>query len=147
MNVTMLRFMDPIEHMDRFLSSFGTGAWRGGLVPLDAFEKDGVYTLRFDLPGVDPADVDLTVEGTILTVTAERAIEETEDVTWLLRERPVGTYRREVRLNKHLDTSNVSATHDNGVLTVMIPIHDEARPRKVAIGSSGSVEKLTSSVS
>jgi HSP20 family protein len=99
----MMRFTDPFEEVDRMMSSFG-GRYRGGIMPMDAFEKDGLYTLRFDLPGVNPDDVDLTVEGGLLTVTAERAIEETEGATWLLRERPAGTHRREVRLGDRLDT-------------------------------------------
>lgn len=142
--MTTMRFIDPIEEMDRMLSSFG-GRWRGGIMPMDAFEKDGVYTLRFDLPGVNPAHVDLTVEANVLTVTAERPVEETEDVTWLLRERPSGTHRREVRLGERLDSSNVDASYDNGVLTVTIPMREEAKPHKVSI-SSGTAEKLTSGV-
>lgn len=111
-------------------------------MPMDAFEHEGIYTLRFDLPGVNPDHVDLTVEGNVLTVTAERPVEETEDVTWLLRERPSGTHRREVRLGERLDTNNVVASHDNGVLTVTIPMREEVKPHKVAI-SSGTAEKLT----
>ena len=88
----MMRFMDPFEEIDRMVGSFG-GRWRGGIMPMDAFEHDGLYTLRFDLPGVDPDDVDLTVEGNMLTVTAERPSEEIEEVTWLLRERPAGTVK------------------------------------------------------
>jgi len=140
----MVRFMDPFEEMDRMMASFG-GRWRGGIMPMDACEKDGVYTLRFDLPGVSPDDVDLTVEGNLLTVTAERATEETEDATWLLRERPAGTHRREVRLGDRLDTAMVNASHENGVLTVTIPMREEAKPHKVSI-ASGSAEKLTAGV-
>lgn len=130
----MLRFTDPLEEMDRMLSSFG-GRWRGGIMPMDAYEKDGVYTLRFDLPGVDPKDVDLTVEGNVLTVTAESPVEEDEGATWMLRERPAGTHRREVRLGDRLDGSNVEANFDNGVLTVTIPTREESRPHKISISS------------
>jgi len=139
----MLR-MDPFEEMDRVFNTFG-GRWRGGLMPLDAFEKDGVYTLRFDIPGVDPDDVDLTVEGNMLTVTADRPVEETEGATWLLRERPSGTHRREVKLGDRLDTSQVKASYNNGVLTVELPMRAEARPHKVAI-KGGDNEKLTAGV-
>jgi HSP20 family protein len=140
--IAMMRFMDPFEEVDRMMSSFG-GRWRGGIMPMDAFEKDGVYTLRFDLPGVNPDDVDLTVEGSVLTVTAERPVEETEEATWLLRERPSGTHRREVRLGERLDTGNVTASHDNGVLTVTIPMRAEAKPHKVSIAANRT-DKLTS---
>lgn len=135
----MLRFVDPFEEVDRMLSSFG-GRWRGGIMPLDAFEKEGVYTLRFDLPGADPGKVDLTVEGNVLTVTAESPEEEEEGVTWLLRERPSGHHRREVRLGEHLDASTVDASFDNGVLTVIIPMREEAKPHKVAINSGATGE-------
>ncbi len=137
----MLRFMDPLEEMDRMLSGLG-GRWRGGIMPLDVCEKDGTFTLRFDLPGVDPEAVDLTVEGNVLTVTAERPIEETDDVTWMLRERPSGTHRREVRLGDRLDSSKVNANYDKGVLTVTIPMREEAKPQKVAI-ESATQQKLT----
>ncbi len=139
--VTVARFMDPFEEMDRMMSAF-SGRAGGGIMPMDAYEHDDVYTLRFDLPGVDPADVDLTVEGNMLTVTAERPVEGIEGVTWLLRERPSGTHRRDVRLGERLDTSNVKASHDNGVLTVTIPMREEAKPHKVAIAASDA-KKLT----
>ena len=132
--VKLLRFTDPFEEMDRVLSSFG-GRWRGGIMPVDAYEKDDVYTLRFDLPGVDPQNVDLTVEGNLLTVTAESPPDEEEGVTWLLRERQSGSHRRDVRLGEHLDAAAVQADFGNGVLTVTIPMREEAKPHKVAISS------------
>lgn len=143
--MTMMRFMDPFEEMDRALANFGP-RWRGGIMPLDAFEKDGIYTLRFDLPDVDPDNIDLSVENNVLTVTAERRLEDTDDVTWLVRERPSGIHRREVRLGDRLDAGNVYAHYDNGVLTVTIPMREEAKPHKVSI-SSGTTEKLTAGVS
>jgi HSP20 family protein len=124
--------MDPFEEIDRMMSSMG-GRWRGGLMPMDAFERDGLYTLRFDLPGVEPDHVDVTVEHHVLTVTAERKWEETEGATWLLRERPTGTHRREVRLGDRLDPAKVNASYDNGVLTITIPIREEARPQRISI--------------
>lgn len=139
--VTMMRFMDPFEEVDRMMSSFG-GRWRGGIMPMDAFEQDGVYTLRFDLPGVNPEDVDLTVEGNVLTVTAKRPVEEIGEVTWLLRERPSGLHRREVRLGDRLDAGKVNASHENGVLTVTIPMREEAKPHKVSISAS-TADRLT----
>jgi HSP20 family protein len=138
----MLRFMDPFEEMDRMLNTFPTRP-RGGIMPLDAYEKDGVYTLRFDVPGVAPDAVDLTVEGNMLTVTVERPREETEGATWLLRERPSGTHRREVHLGERLDTGKVEANYDSGVLTVTIPMREEAKPHKVSISAGGGADRLT----
>lgn len=138
----MLRFTDPFDEMDRVLSSLG-GRWRGGIMPVDAYEKDGIYTLRFDLPGVDSDNVDLTVEGNVLTVTADSPGDDEEGVTWLLRERPSGSHRREVRLGEHLDAGAVEANFANGVLTVTIPMREEAKPHKVAISSGASSGQIT----
>ena len=137
----VLRFMDPFEELDQFLSTRGSG-WRGALMPMDAFEKDGMYTLRFDLPGVDPDHVELMVENNVLTVTADRKLEDTEGANWLLRERPTGTHSRQVRLGERLDTGSVHASYDQGVLTVTLPIRKEAKPHRVAI-KKGSHQAIT----
>jgi HSP20 family protein len=100
---------------------------------MDAFEKDGTYTLRFDLPGIEPESVDVTVESGRLTVSASRPGEDTEGANWLVRERPAGQYSREIRLGQSLDVSQVDATYDQGVLTVRIPMRAEAKPHRVAV--------------
>ncbi len=132
-----MRFMDPLQEMDRVVDQM-SGRWRGGMMPMDAYEKDATYTLRFDIPGVSSDQVDVTVEDNLITVTAERSVEDTEGVTWLLRERPTGSNSRQVRLGNRLDASQVTASYDDGVLTVTIPMREEAMPRKVTIGSTGS---------
>jgi HSP20 family protein len=78
------------------------------------------------------------VEGNVLTVTAESPIDDEDRITWLLRERPSGSHRREIRLGEHLDARAVEANFDNGVLTVTIPMREEAKPHKVAISSGVS---------
>ncbi|NNF08782.1 MAG: Hsp20/alpha crystallin family protein [Acidimicrobiia bacterium] len=129
----MFRFSDPFEEMDRVMNQVG-GRWRGGLMPIDAFEKEGVYTLKFDLPGVEPDHVDLTVDSGVLRVTVDRKMEDTEGANWLLRERATGTTSREIRLGNRLDSTAVEASYDQGVLTVTLPIKEEAKPRRVSIG-------------
>lgn len=131
----MARFVDPFEEMDRMFGQFGGRGRSGGLMPMDAYEKDGVYTLRFDLAGADPDGVDVTVEHGMLTVTAERPVEQTEGANWLVRERPTGTHSRQIRLGDRLDSGNIGADYDHGVLTVTIPIRAEAKPHKVAVTS------------
>lgn len=128
----MARFIDPFAEMERMLSGSGT-AWRGGVMPLDAYEKDGEYVLRFDLPGVDSERIDVTVEDRVLTVKAERKVEDTTGANWILRERPTGTHSRQVRLGDSLDVSNVNADYTEGVLTVTLPIREEALPQKIEV--------------
>ena len=143
----MTRFiMDPFEEMDRMLSSMGT-SWRGGRMLLDAFEKDGVTTLRFDLPGVDADDLDITVEHQVLTVKAQRTFEDNVGANWMLRERPTGIHSRSVRLGDRLDAGQVAASYDNGVLTITIPIREEAKPQKIDVAvttSTGAIEASAS---
>ncbi len=128
----MARFVDPFEEMDRMLSSVGN-RWRGGVMPLDAYEKDGEYVLRFDVPGVARDKIDVTVEDRVLTVQVERTMEDTVGANWLLRERPTGINSRQVRLGDSLDVGNVGADYDAGILTITIPIREEAKPQRIEI--------------
>lgn len=140
----MARFADPFEEIDRMFGTFGSRSRAGGgVMPMDAFEKDGVYTLRFDLAGADPDNVDVTVESGMLTVTAERPVEDTEGVNWLVRERPTGTHSRQIRLGETLAVDAVEANYEDGVLTVRIPTRPEAKPHKVSI-STGSDKAIES---
>jgi HSP20 family protein len=140
------RFVDPFDEMDRMMSAMGS-TWRGGRMPLDAFEKDGVYTLRFDLPGVASEDLDITVENKVLTVRAQRTFEDTVGANWMLRERPTGIHSRSVRLGDRLDAGEVSASYDNGVLTIVIPIKEEAKPQKISVEVSSTPEAIEASSS
>ena len=143
----MARFvMDPFDEMDRMLSAMGTN-WRGGRMPLDAYEKDGVYTLRFDLPGVSSEDLDITVENKVLTVKAQRSFEDTVGANWMLRERPTGIHSRTVRLGDRLDAGEVSANYDNGVLTITIPVKEEAKPQKIEVAVASQPEAIEANAS
>ncbi len=133
----MARLMDPFDELNRMFNTYGATG-RTGMMPMDAFEKDGLYTLRFDLPGADPDGVDVTVEGGQLTVKAARPEEKTEGVNWLMRERPAGTYSRQIRLGPELDTGAVEASYDHGVLTITVPMRAEAKPHKVSVSSGGT---------
>ena len=108
-----------------------------GTAPVDAVRTKDALELRFDLPGFDPASIDLSVEKNVLTLRAERNwVLEDEDRV-LLRERRHGSVTRQLRLSDGLDAGRVQATYDNGVLSVRIPVAENAQPRKVeiAIGS------------
>ncbi|CAN5810144.1 hypothetical protein BH18ACT6_BH18ACT6_06780 [soil metagenome] len=101
--------------------------------------RTGPITLAFDLPGVDPETVELTVENSILTVTVERPVEDTEGANWLMRERPAGRHSRQIRLGPLVDTGNVDAAYDRGVLTVTLPMREEAKPQRITIKSTLSL--------
>ncbi|NNF64627.1 MAG: Hsp20/alpha crystallin family protein [Acidimicrobiia bacterium] len=126
---------DPFTDFDRLWRHFESvpGA---GQMPMDAYAKDDEYVLTFDLPGVRPESVDITVENSVLTVTVERPNEDTDGVNWMVRERPTGKHSRQVKLGAKLDSGSISANYDQGVLTVRIPVREDAKPYKVSIGAS-----------
>ncbi len=128
----MLMRFDPFREFDR-LTQQVTGTARQSGMPMDAYRHGDHFTVHFDLPGVDPASIDLTVEKNVLTVTAERSWQRAEEDEVLVAERPQGRYSRQLFLGEGLDADRIEASYDNGVLTVTIPVAEQAKPRKVAI--------------
>ena len=95
--------------------------------------------VAFDLPGIDPDSIDLTVEKGELILSATRGSELPEDAKVVPRGRPFGAFRRQLHLGDTLDPEGLEASYDLGVLTLTIPLAAEAKARKVAIGV-GSAE-------
>jgi HSP20 family protein len=111
-------------------------------MPMDAYRHDDRFVVRFDLPGVDPDSIDLTVERNVLTVQAQRSWQRGEGEEWLAAERPQGTFSRQLFLGEALDVDHLEARYDNGVLTLTIPVAEQAKPRKVQITSSGGQKAI-----
>ena len=109
---------------------------RPRLMPMDLSRDADRYVLNADLPGIDPASVDIDVDGQLLSIRAERPAPATDGVTWIARERSTGTFLRRFTLGQNVDTSNISANYENGVLSVVIPVAEKAKPRKIAVQSS-----------
>jgi len=109
---------------------------------MDAVRHDQHVELRFDLPGVLPESIDVEVERNVLTVRAERTWSPAEGAEVLVRERPQGSVTRHVTLGESLDAERLEATYDAGVLTLTIPVAEQAKPRKVEIqvGSPDALE-------
>jgi len=101
-----------------------------------------MFNVYFDLPGVDADSIDLTVERNVLTVRAERKRHSSESAEPVVSERPMGTFTRQLFLGDTLDTEDLEAAYDAGVLTIRIPVAEQAKPRKISIaaGSSGRRE-------
>jgi len=123
---------DPFRELDRLTEAFGTSL-RPAAMPMDAYRKDDRFVVHFDLPGVDPSSIDLTVEKDVLTVTAKREWEPSDDEQVLASERPYGTFSRQLFLGETLDSDRIEASCANGVLTLRIPVAEAAKPRKVSI--------------
>lgn len=127
---------DPIRDLDRFFSEV-TRTPNATSLPMDLYRDGEVFIARIDMPGVDPASIDVDVEDRTLTVRAERESEVAEkDVKWLTRERTVGTYARQLTLGNRVALDRISADYVDGVLTLTIPVAEEARPRKINVSHS-----------
>ncbi len=136
----MLVRYDPFRQLDRLNGDlFGNRPARPRhSMPMDAVQHGNAVELRFDLPGVSPDSVDVTVERQVLTVTAERSWTPAEGDTVITRERPHGSVSRQVTLAETLDTDHLEAHFDAGVLTVTIPVAEQAKARKVEIHTGRS---------
>ena len=130
----MLMRFDPFRELDRVMQpTFG----RGPVMPMDAYRDGDHFVIHVDLPGVDPSSIDLTVEKNVLTVAAERRWERSDDHEVVVNERPQGTFSRQLFLGEGLDADAIQASFEHGVLTVTIPVAEQAKPRKVQISSGG----------
>jgi HSP20 family protein len=108
---------------------------------MDAERAGDWFYVDFDLPGVNPDSIDVTVERNVLEVKAQRQRQAKDGVETVISERPMGVFSRQLFLGDTLDTDKLEATYDNGVLTLRIPVSDTAKPRKISIGSGGSGPK------
>ena len=113
-------------------------------LPMDTVRRDGEVVLRFDVPGVEQDKIDVTVDKGVLTVSATREETKTEGENPVVRERLFGSFTRRVRLSDNLDTEAIEASHQDGVLEIRIPVREEAKPRKIAVGASSEAGELAS---
>lgn len=104
-------------------------------LPMDGTRRENDIVLRFDLPGVSQEDIEVDVNRGVLTVSAKRDAEKTDTDRPFIRERAIGTLRRRVYLGDAYDTGKVEAAYENGVLTVRVPLAEQAKARKVEIGT------------
>jgi HSP20 family protein len=131
----MLVRTDPFRDLDRLTQQFFGTSTRPAVMPMDAWRDGDEFVIEFDLPGVDPSSVDLDVERNVLTVRAERPMPEIQGEQ-LASERPRGMFSRQLILGDNVDTDQVGASYNNGVLRLQIPIAEKAKPRKIEIQTS-----------
>ena len=126
---------DVLNQLDRLTSgAFDTGR-APRVMPVDLFRERDQYILSADLPGIDPESVDLDVDGQLLTIRAERRAPVSEQVKWLAHERPYGSYMRQFTLGDGVDVERITANYEHGVLSVIVPVAERAKPRKIEISS------------
>ena len=138
----MAVLFDPFRELDRVAANLLDSRQGPRLMPIDLYRDGDHYILNADLPGIDPGSVDVDVDGQLLTIRAERTPRSQEGVKWLAHERPSGSFLRQLNLGDGIATDQISANYDNGVLSVMIPVSEKAKPRKVAVTASTAVEPV-----
>ncbi|MFP5377039.1 MAG: Hsp20/alpha crystallin family protein [Acidimicrobiia bacterium] len=132
----MLMRFDPFRELDR-LAQQATQSRQPAVMPMDAYRRGDRFMVHFDLPGVDPQSVELTIEKNVLQVRAERSWPRQEGDEIVVAERPQGSFTRQLFLGEGLDPDRIEASYDQGVLTVTVPVAEQAKPRKVEISSGG----------
>jgi HSP20 family protein len=138
----MLMRTDPFRELDRLAQQVLGTAARPAAMPMDAWQEDKEFVVAFDLPGVNLDSVDLDLDRNVLTVRAERLDPAGKDTELVAAERPRGVFSRQLILGDNLDTENVKATYDGGVLTLRIPVAEKAKPRKIEIGTKGAQHQV-----
>jgi HSP20 family protein len=129
----MLMRTDPFRDLDRLTAAVLGSVGRPAALPMDAYRAGDTFVVRLDLPGVAADSIDLTVEKNVLTVRAERAASLPEGAERVAAERPTGVFRRQLFLGETLDVDQMSADYDAGVLTITLPVREQAKARQVAV--------------
>jgi HSP20 family protein len=140
--VTMLMRFDPFREIDRvFDQAFSTA--RQASMPMDAYRHGDSFVIHLDLPGVDPSSIDVSTEQNVLTISAERHWEAVEGDEVVANERRQGTFSRQMFLGNTLNSDEIHATYDNGVLTLTIPVAEKAKARRIEVTSSGQQQAIS----
>jgi HSP20 family protein len=139
----LLTSFDPFVEFDRLARhTFGGGYWTAvrSAMPMDVIRGKDDVQLRFDLPGVDPESIDVSVDRGVLTVSAQRTEKTGDDEKLITRERVTGSFTRRLRLGDTVDFDKIEGAFADGVLTVRLPLLAAAQPRKVEISTDSKKE-------
>lgn len=134
---------DPFREMDRLITDVLRMPMGTTAMPMDLYRSGDEFVAKIDLPGVDPSSVDVDIEDRTLTIRAERRDDVGDNVRWLSHERPTGTFARQLTLGYGVDLERIQANYSDGVLTLTIPVVEEARTRKIAVQHGDEQKSLT----
>jgi HSP20 family protein len=131
----LLRSTDPFRDFDRLTQQFLGTTNRPAVMAMDAWREGDRFVIELDLPGVRRESIDIDVERNVLTVRAER-VSRNGDWEMLASERTRGVFSRQLVLGDNLDLERIEAAYDNGVLTLVVPVAEKAKPRKIEVGGT-----------
>ena len=141
----MARTYDPFRDLDRLLGDVSRTP-ASAAMPMDLYREGDAFLVNIDLPGVDPATIDIDVDDRTLTIRAERANPAPAERKWLVRERPTGTFARQLTLGYGVALDKIEATYADGVLSLSIPVAEEAKPRKISVTHTGGSHAIEGEV-
>jgi HSP20 family protein len=142
----MLLRYEPFREPDRMTEEL-VSERRARQIPVDAYRRGNEFKVLLDLPGADPGSIELTVENDVLTVRATRTSVRAEGDQIQVAERAWGEFQRQLLLGESLDREHITAAYEDGVLTVTIPVVEQAKPLKVEITHVGSVARAVEAAS
>jgi HSP20 family protein len=129
--------LDPFRQLDRLAEQvLGTVAHPAAMA-MDAWREGDEYVIALDLPGVEVDSIDLGVDRNVLTVRAERKDPAGKDTEMVASERPRGVFSRQLILGDAMETENIKAGYEGGVLTLRIPVAAQTEPQKIEIETKG----------
>jgi HSP20 family protein len=127
-----------LESFDPFLTTRRVQVYP----PMNLYDSGDRYILSAQLPGIAPGEIELTITGETLSMRGERKRPAAlPDDSYRRQERPMGRWSRTVTLPARVDGSQVSASFSHGILTIVLPKAEEARPRHIAVTAGPSGEK------
>jgi len=155
----MLSRWDPFQEImtlrdqfDRFFDDFIANSGNGKQsklwsLPIDLIEMDDQYVVKASLPGVNPDHLEITISNNVLTIKGETKPEEDfMNAHYLLRERWFGCFQRRITLPAKVNEDQIEANYDAGVLKLILPKSEEARPTRIAIQSEAHPKLLEGAV-
>jgi HSP20 family protein len=151
LNVTRWTPWTELAGLHRDLDSifgrvFGEQASRGAIgswAPAADVRRDGdKWMLSMALPGISPDKVEINVVGRTLRIRGERVANDTGDAQPVVREIGYGAFEREFTLPEDIDAEHVEATYRHGMLEVVLPVHEAAKPRRIAINAETDAKQL-----
>jgi HSP20 family protein len=155
--MTIRRLSDPFQEAltlhdamnQLFAQSFVRPGWttsssRAWAVPIDVFETEQGYQVRALLPGMQPQDIELTVQQNTLSLKGEfhPSVQEGQQVTWLVQEIGPGTFERTLTFPKPIDTEKLETSYEHGVLSILVPLTESSRPKRISITGNQQKPKM-----
>jgi len=148
------RITDPQalrETMDRLIQENVVRPIRGiasgvtGWFPVDMTDEGDNVVLRAALPGINPSDIQISLLGNVLSIDVEPSGSDTDRTNWLLRERPIGPFRRSITVPVPVDAEATKAQYEQGILTLEMRKSEQARAKHIKIGGSPTSSSSTTS--